>query len=99
MSPQTTLFGVKLPSPVLLAPVGVQGILHEDGELATASCSKGRGSTDHVFCEHAFDRSCFQGQRRRSPVVPAILVRTSSTPRPEAYSVRRPRSTDVRLSS
>jgi lactate 2-monooxygenase len=37
--PQTTLFGVKLPSPVLLAPVGVQGILHKDGELATASAA------------------------------------------------------------
>ncbi|KAN0139622.1 FMN-dependent dehydrogenase domain containing protein [Lactarius tabidus] len=36
LPPQTTLFGVKLPSPILLAPVGVQGILHEDGELATA---------------------------------------------------------------
>jgi isopentenyl diphosphate isomerase/L-lactate dehydrogenase-like FMN-dependent dehydrogenase len=33
---ETTLFGVKLPSPVILAPVGVQGILHKDGELATA---------------------------------------------------------------
>ncbi|KAN0139624.1 FMN-dependent dehydrogenase [Lactarius tabidus] len=37
---ETTFFGVKLSSPVLLAPVGVQGILHEDGE----SCSKCRGS-------------------------------------------------------
>ncbi|KAI0298114.1 FMN-dependent alpha-hydroxy acid dehydrogenase [Multifurca ochricompacta] len=35
----TTIFGVKLPSPVLLAPVGVQGILHRDGELATASAA------------------------------------------------------------
>jgi hypothetical protein len=73
MSPQTTLFGVKLSSPVLLAPVGVQGILHEDGEQLL-ELQQGRGSTDHVFCEHAFDRSCGQGQRRRSPVVPAILV-------------------------
>ncbi|KAN0139613.1 hypothetical protein V8E53_002275 [Lactarius tabidus] len=30
------LFGVKLPLLVLLTPVGVQGILHKDGELATA---------------------------------------------------------------
>ncbi|AHH94781.1 lactate 2-monooxygenase [Kutzneria viridogrisea] len=32
----TTLFGTRLASPVLLAPVGVQGIVHPDGELATA---------------------------------------------------------------
>ncbi|KAA9165779.1 alpha-hydroxy-acid oxidizing protein [Amycolatopsis acidicola] len=31
-----TLFGEVLPAPVLLAPVGVQSIVHEDGELATA---------------------------------------------------------------
>ncbi|KAI9442960.1 FMN-dependent dehydrogenase [Lactarius indigo] len=39
----TTLFGVKLPSPVLIAPVGVQGILHRDGELATASAAASVG--------------------------------------------------------
>lgn len=33
---ETTIFGVKYPSPILIAPVGVQGILHPDGELATA---------------------------------------------------------------
>ena len=31
-----TLFGTKLPAPFLLAPIGVQGILHPEGELATA---------------------------------------------------------------
>jgi isopentenyl diphosphate isomerase/L-lactate dehydrogenase-like FMN-dependent dehydrogenase len=36
---ETTLFGVKLPSPVLIGPVGLQGILHKDGELATASAA------------------------------------------------------------
>ncbi|HEV2306039.1 MAG TPA: alpha-hydroxy-acid oxidizing protein [Candidatus Acidoferrales bacterium] len=30
------LFGAKLPWPVLLGPVGVQGIIHAEGELATA---------------------------------------------------------------
>ncbi|KAH8982195.1 FMN-dependent alpha-hydroxy acid dehydrogenase [Lactarius hatsudake] len=40
---ETTLFGVKLPSPVLIAPIGVQGILHEDGELATASAAASVG--------------------------------------------------------
>ncbi|QFZ17129.1 lactate 2-monooxygenase [Saccharothrix syringae] len=32
----TTVLGTDLPAPVLLAPVGVQSILHPDGELATA---------------------------------------------------------------
>ena len=35
------LFGETLPAPVLLAPLGVQSILHEDAELATA-----RGAVD-----------------------------------------------------
>lgn len=30
------LFGAKLPAPLALAPIGVQGAVHEDGELATA---------------------------------------------------------------
>src|SRR5690348_810575 len=32
-SPQTTLFGQPLAAPVLTAPVGVQSIMHPDGEL------------------------------------------------------------------
>lgn len=31
-----TLFGVKYPSPVILGPVGVQGIMHADAEIASA---------------------------------------------------------------
>ena len=42
-SSQTTLFGVQLPSPILVAPVGVQGILHKDAELATASAAASVG--------------------------------------------------------
>src|SRR5262245_61990456 len=30
------LFGQRFPTPILLAPIGVQGILHKDGELAVA---------------------------------------------------------------
>ncbi|KAF8580128.1 FMN-dependent alpha-hydroxy acid dehydrogenase [Ramaria rubella] len=33
---ETTIFGVKYPSPIILAPIGVQGILHADAELASA---------------------------------------------------------------
>ena len=40
---QTTLFGVKHRSPVFIAPVGVQGILHEDGELASARAAAAVG--------------------------------------------------------
>jgi isopentenyl diphosphate isomerase/L-lactate dehydrogenase-like FMN-dependent dehydrogenase len=32
----TTLFGQDLPAPVITAPIGVQGIMHPDGELAVA---------------------------------------------------------------
>lgn len=37
------LFGETLPVPVLLAPVGAQGILHEDGEVATARAAASVG--------------------------------------------------------
>lgn len=38
-----TLFGQKLNAPVLLAPVGVQGMLHPHGELATARAAASAG--------------------------------------------------------
>lgn len=37
------LLGHTLPAPVLLGPVGVQGILHADGELASARAAAGLG--------------------------------------------------------
>ncbi|PRX47133.1 isopentenyl diphosphate isomerase/L-lactate dehydrogenase-like FMN-dependent dehydrogenase [Prauserella shujinwangii] len=37
----TTVLGTELPAPVLLAPVGVQSIVHPDGELATARAAAG----------------------------------------------------------
>ena len=39
----TTVLGTQLPAPVLLAPVGVQSILHPDGELATARAAASLG--------------------------------------------------------
>ncbi|GJJ13250.1 hypothetical protein Clacol_007501 [Clathrus columnatus] len=33
---EVELFGVQYPSPVILAPIGVQGILHQEAELASA---------------------------------------------------------------
>jgi lactate 2-monooxygenase len=37
------LFGAKLPAPVALAPVGVQGIIHKDAELATGRAAASLG--------------------------------------------------------
>jgi len=39
----TTVLGTAMPAPVLVAPVGVQSILHPDGELATARAAAGLG--------------------------------------------------------
>ncbi|KAG6829124.1 hypothetical protein H0H92_005598 [Tricholoma furcatifolium] len=36
---ETTIFGVTHPSPIFIAPIGVQGIFHGDAELATASAA------------------------------------------------------------
>ncbi|GGU32297.1 alpha-hydroxy-acid oxidizing protein [Lentzea flava] len=38
-----TLFGERLPAPVLLAPIGVQSIVHPDGELASARAAARHG--------------------------------------------------------
>ncbi|AXK35932.1 alpha-hydroxy-acid oxidizing protein [Streptomyces armeniacus] len=40
---RTTVLGGELPAPVLLAPVGVQSIVHPDGELATARAASALG--------------------------------------------------------
>jgi lactate 2-monooxygenase len=39
----TTVLGTELPAPVLLAPVGVQSIVHPDGELAVARAAASVG--------------------------------------------------------
>ncbi|KAH7928758.1 FMN-dependent alpha-hydroxy acid dehydrogenase [Leucogyrophana mollusca] len=36
---ETTILGVTYPTPIFVAPVGVQGILHADGEIATAGAA------------------------------------------------------------
>ncbi|EIN12180.1 oxidoreductase [Punctularia strigosozonata HHB-11173 SS5] len=40
---ETTIFGVKHPSPLFIAPIGVQGMVHPDGELATARAAQALG--------------------------------------------------------
>lgn len=39
----TTIFGSKLPAPLLLAPIGVNTILHHDGEIAPAKAAAKSG--------------------------------------------------------
>ncbi|HEY1286592.1 MAG TPA: alpha-hydroxy-acid oxidizing protein [Solirubrobacterales bacterium] len=39
----TTVLGTAMPAPLLLAPIGVQKIVHEDGELATARAAAAVG--------------------------------------------------------
>ncbi|GBE85154.1 FMN-dependent alpha-hydroxy acid dehydrogenase [Sparassis latifolia] len=36
---ETTIFGVKYPSPLFLSPIGVQTLYHADGELASAAAA------------------------------------------------------------
>jgi len=38
-----TVLGMELPAPLLLAPIGVQKVVHEDGELATARAAAALG--------------------------------------------------------
>lgn len=42
---QTTLFGVKYKSPLIVAPVGVQGLMHPDAEIATSAAASKVGVT------------------------------------------------------
>ena len=37
------VLGLKLPAPIMLAPIGVQGILHKEGELAVARAARSLG--------------------------------------------------------
>ena len=39
----TSVLGLDLPSPIITAPIGVQGIIHEDAELAVARAAAGLG--------------------------------------------------------
>ena len=39
----TTVLGTEMPAPVMLAPIGVQTVVHPDGELATARAAAGLG--------------------------------------------------------
>lgn len=47
VSTVTNIIGLKLSSPIILAPVGGQGIFHPDGDIETA---KGAATTDTTLC-------------------------------------------------
>ncbi|MBW8484887.1 lactate 2-monooxygenase [Actinomadura parmotrematis] len=49
------VLGTAMPSPVLLAPVGVQSILHPDGELATARAAAAAGVTQIVSTAASYE--------------------------------------------
>ena len=59
----TTLLGAELPAPLLLAPIGVQQVVHEDGELATARAAAALGlpmiasTASHATLEEIADAS------------------------------------------
>jgi lactate 2-monooxygenase len=40
----TTVLGTQMPAPLMLAPIGVQKVLHEEGELATARAAAAVGA-------------------------------------------------------
>lgn len=51
------LFGTRYPAPMLLAPIGVQTIVHEEGELAVARAAMRRRHAVHPeHCRVVLDR-------------------------------------------
>ncbi len=54
----TSLLGTDLPAPVLLAPIGVQTLVHPDGELATARAagSLGIGMVASTVTSHSLEQ-------------------------------------------
>ena len=42
----TTVLGTAMPAPLMLAPIGVQKVVHEEGELATARAAAAVGAAD-----------------------------------------------------
>ena len=82
------LFGAQLPTPLMLAPVGVIGLCEPDGhgDLATARAAAATGVPDDRLDAHAGPDG---GRRRRArrhprlvPAVPAERPRADREPRP-----------------
>ena len=70
---RTTVLGTEMAAPVMLAPVGVQTILHPEGELASAARrSGGRAARRREHRRGGVDGGGGAGGRRRAPLVPAV---------------------------
>ena len=74
----TTVLGTALPAPVLLGPVGVQQIVHPDGELATARAAAQLG----VPYVHSTAASTSHRGRRRGRAATARAGSSSTARRP-----------------
>ena len=86
---RTTVLGTEMPAPVMLAPVGVQTILHPDGELASARAAAAVGLP--VVASTAAARSLEEvaaGSRRRAALVPALLSRRTTRSRGASCGAR-----------
>src|SRR4051794_13928468 len=55
----TEVLGMQLPAPLLLAPIGVQSIVHRDGELATARAAAATGVpyTHSTAASHSIEQA------------------------------------------
>ena len=69
----TTVLGTAMPAPLLLAPVGVQSILHPDGELAAARAAAALGCRCASTARRTRSRRSPR-PRRRPALVPALLA-------------------------
>ena len=72
---RTEMFGVQHAAPVLLAPVGVQSIVHPDGELAAArgAAEAGIGFVASTASSYSME-GIAAGGRRRAALVSAVLA-------------------------
>ncbi|KAH9938967.1 FMN-dependent alpha-hydroxy acid dehydrogenase [Epithele typhae] len=80
---ETTLFGVKYKSPLLLAPIGVHGLLHPEGETETAKAAARMEVP--MICSSASTRSL-------------EVVATANGNGPRWYQLYWPRSEELTLS-
>ena len=72
----TTVLGTAMPAPLLLAPIGVQAIVHPDGELASARAAAALGlplvaSTASHF---SLEEIAAAAGERGAALVPALLA-------------------------
>ena len=87
----TTVLGTEMPAPLMLAPIGVQTIVHDDGELASARAAADARPADRHQHRVALAGGDRGGERRRAALVPALLAqRRRIWPRASSAAPRRP---------